>query len=84
MLQIVEMKVGKFSVSCLFKNCEDDFCWIFIGVYGPTLKVDREDFLSELGAIKGLWSELWCIAGDFNMIRFPPLSVVEEVVCPRQ
>ncbi|KAL6332120.1 hypothetical protein AAG906_025791 [Vitis piasezkii] len=41
------------------------------GVYGPTLKLDREDFLSELGAIRRLWSEPWCVAGDFNMIRFP-------------
>ena len=35
------------------------------------MKVEREDFLSELGAIRGLWNELWCVAGDFNMIRFP-------------
>ena len=70
-LQMVEMEVGKYSVSCRFKNCEDGFCWIFLGVYGPTVKVEREDFLSELGAIRGLWNELWCVAGDFNMIRFP-------------
>ncbi|RVW38181.1 hypothetical protein CK203_106220 [Vitis vinifera] len=42
-----------------------------VGVYGPTVKVEREDFLSELGAIRGLWNEPWCVAGDFNMIRFP-------------
>ncbi|RVW39511.1 hypothetical protein CK203_085969 [Vitis vinifera] len=41
------------------------------GVYGPIVKVEREDFLSELGAIRGLWNESWCVAGDFNMIRFP-------------
>ena len=71
MLQLVEMEVGKFSVSCHFKNCEDSFCWIFTRMYGPTVKLDREDFLSEMGAIRGLWSEPWYIAGDFNMIRFP-------------
>ena len=65
------MEVGKYSVSCRFKNCEDGFCWIFTGVYGPTVKLEREDFLSELGAIRGLWNEPWCVAGDFNMIRFP-------------
>ena len=70
-LQMVEMEMGKYSVSCHFKNCEDGFCWIFLGVYGPTVKVEREDFLSELGAITGLWNEPWCVAGDFNMIRFP-------------
>ena len=66
-----KMEVGKYSFCCRFKNCEDGFCWIFSGVYGPTVKVEREDFLSELGAIRGLWNEPWCVAGDFNMIRFP-------------
>ena len=35
------------------------------------MKVEREDFLSELGAIRGLWNEPWCVARDFNRIRFP-------------
>ena len=70
-LQMAEMEVGKYLVACRFKNCEDGFCWIFTGVYGPTVKLEGEDFLSELGAIRGLWNELWCVAGDFNMIRFP-------------
>ena len=70
-LQMMEMEVGNYSVSCRFKNCEDGFCWVFSGVYGPSMKVEREEFLSELGAIRELWNELWCVAGDFNMIRFP-------------
>ena len=35
------------------------------------MKVEREDFLSKLRAIRRLWNVLWCVAGDFNMIRFP-------------
>ena len=35
------------------------------------MKVEREDFLSELGAIRGLWNEPWCVARDFNRIKFP-------------
>ena len=31
MLQLLEVEVGTFSVSCQFKSCEDDFCWNFIG-----------------------------------------------------
>ncbi|RVW42423.1 Transposon TX1 uncharacterized 149 kDa protein [Vitis vinifera] len=70
-LQLEEMEVGNYSVSCRFKNVEDGFCWAFSGVYGPFVKVEKEEFLSELGAIKGRWNEPCCVAGDFNMIRFP-------------
>ena len=70
-LQLLEAEVGNFSVSCRFKNCEDDFCWLFFGVYGPSLMKEREDFWAELGAVRGLWSDPWCVAGDFNVVRFP-------------
>nr|CAN75065.1 hypothetical protein VITISV_005160 [Vitis vinifera] len=42
-----------------------------VGVYGPTLRGEREGFWEELGVIKGLWSDPWCVADDLNMIRFP-------------
>ena len=70
-LELVGMEVGLFSISCRFKNCEDGFVWIFSGIYGPTMKRFREFFWEELGAIRGLWNDPWCIGGDFNMIRFP-------------
>ena len=70
-LQLEEMEVSKFTVSCQFKNCEDGFCWCFSGIYGPIVKVEREELWSELGAIRGIWNESWCVEGDFNMIRFP-------------
>ena len=38
-LELIGMEVGLFSISCRFKNCEDGFSWIFLGVYGPTLKL---------------------------------------------
>ena len=40
-LQMVEMEVGKFIISCRFKNCDGGFCWSFSEVYGPTVKVER-------------------------------------------
>ncbi|RVW28979.1 LINE-1 reverse transcriptase-like [Vitis vinifera] len=70
-LHLLEAEVGNFSVSCRFKNCEDGFCWLFSGVYGPSLMKEREDFWAELGAVRGLWSDPWCVAGDFNVVRFP-------------
>ncbi|RVW24688.1 Transposon TX1 uncharacterized 149 kDa protein [Vitis vinifera] len=45
--------------------------WFFTRVYGPTMKRYREPFWEELGAIRGLWFDPWCIGGDFNVIRFP-------------
>ena len=45
--------------------------WVFTGVYGPVCNRDREDFWKELGSIKGLWSDPWCVGGDFNLVRFP-------------
>ncbi|RVW74084.1 hypothetical protein CK203_052234 [Vitis vinifera] len=40
---------------------------IFTGVYGPSPR--RQGLsLEELGAIRGLWEEPWCIGGDFNVI----------------
>lgn len=43
-LQLVELDEGNFSISYRFKNHEDSFCWSFIGVYGPTLEMEREGF----------------------------------------
>ena len=28
-------------------------------------------FWEELGAVRGLWGEPWCIGGDFNVTHFP-------------
>ena len=54
-LELVDLKVGLFLVSCRFKNIEDGFLWTFSGIYGPVLSGIREDFWDELGAIRGLW-----------------------------
>ena len=53
-------------VQKLFKNYEDQvFCGCLL-----VCRREREDFWEELGAIRGLWSNPWCVGGDFNMIRF--------------
>ena len=60
-----------FSILCRFKNCVDGVVWVFTGVYGPVCSGDREEFWEELGSVKGLWSDPWCVGGDFNLVRFP-------------
>ena len=70
-ISLVDSLVGNFSVSCFFRMEEDGFQWVFSGVYGPVEKSLRELFWEELGAIKGLWNEPWCVGGDFNEVLSP-------------
>ncbi|RVW14754.1 hypothetical protein CK203_092604 [Vitis vinifera] len=37
------------------------------GVYGPFSKEDKETLWGELGAIRGIWDDPWCLGGDFNV-----------------
>ncbi|RVW31856.1 hypothetical protein CK203_099023 [Vitis vinifera] len=66
-LELLEMEVGNFSILCRLKNVEDGVVWIFTGVYGPCNKKEREELWEELGAIRGIWEEPWCLGGDFNV-----------------
>ena len=70
-LQLVGVEESCFTLSCIFRNGEDNFTWVFTGVYGPVKRVQREDLWGELGAVKGLWGDPWCIGGDFKVVRFP-------------
>ncbi|RVX00508.1 hypothetical protein CK203_037006 [Vitis vinifera] len=44
-----------------FRNVEYGLTWIFTGVYGPFSKEDKDCMWEELGAIKGLWDDPWCL-----------------------
>ncbi|KAJ9682358.1 hypothetical protein PVL29_018304 [Vitis rotundifolia] len=55
----------------VFWDNRDGFSWTFTGVYGSTIRRDRECLWNELEAIYGLWNGLWCVAGDFNAILSP-------------
>ncbi|KAL6314020.1 hypothetical protein AAG906_011754 [Vitis piasezkii] len=65
-MEVVEWEEGQYSLSCRFKNVEDGAVWVFTGVYGPFTKEAREGMWEELGAVRGIWEEPWCIGGDFN------------------
>ena len=66
-LEVLEMDVGHFSISCRLRNVEDGFVWIFTGVYGPFSREDKEALWEELGAIRGILNDPWCLGGDFNV-----------------
>ncbi|RVW49313.1 Peptidyl-prolyl cis-trans isomerase FKBP20-1 [Vitis vinifera] len=66
-LEVLEMEMGQFSISCTLRNVKDGNVWIFTGVYGLFSKEDREILWEELGAIRGIWDDPWCLGGDFNV-----------------
>ena len=57
-------------LACL-EWAEDGFQWVFSGVYGPIENWYRESFWEELGSIRGLLDNPWCVGGDFNEILSP-------------
>ncbi|RVW38808.1 hypothetical protein CK203_074157 [Vitis vinifera] len=67
-LELLEWEEGQFSISCKFRIVENGTVWVFTGVYGPFNKKDRECLWDELGAVRGLWGDPWCVGGDFNVI----------------
>ena len=40
-------------------------------MYGPLSSAERNLLWDEVGAIRGLWEDPWCVGGDFNIIHFP-------------
>ena len=70
MMQLVDVEESRYSLSCKFRFLDDNFTWIFAGVYGTTSKGERELLWEDLGAIRSLWGEPWCMGGDFNTTRF--------------
>ena len=70
-LTLKGLEKGNFTISCRFKNLNDNFVWVFTGIYGPTENTIRELLWNELGAFREQWEDPWCLGGDFNTIRFP-------------
>ena len=62
------MVIGSFSVSVKFALDGCGPLWLFV-VYGPNSPLLRKDFWVELLDIFGLSFLLWCVGGDFNVIR---------------
>ncbi|RVW88874.1 hypothetical protein CK203_045021 [Vitis vinifera] len=69
-LEILDWEEGQFSLSCRFRNVENGTVWVFTGVYGPFTKEERECLWEEIGAIRGLWEDPWCVGGDYNITLF--------------
>jgi hypothetical protein len=61
---------GSFSLSVFLDFKDRGKAWIS-AVYGPNSPSERGPFWEELFALGGLCSPVWCLGGDFNVIRTP-------------
>lgn len=68
--KVIDSMVGEYSVSIHVAEADGSTWWLS-GVYGPATYRGRSDFLEEIGALFGMCGPRWCIAGDFNIPRFP-------------
>lgn len=74
--------VGEFTLAVTFRNIEDQFTWVFAGVYGPNFDRDRKILRDELASMLSWWNLWWCIGGDFNVTRFRSVKSGEACLCP--
>lgn len=76
-MELIDMELGDYFMCGQLTNTEDYFIWMFSGVYEPIQNGEREYFWATLCAIRGLWNNLWCINGDFNLVRFNLVRFLE-------
>ena len=67
-LHTEKVVIGSFSVSIKFALDGCGPLWLS-AVYGPNSPLLRKDFWVELLDIFGLCFPLWCVGGDFNVLR---------------
>ena len=82
-LNIMDWEEGQFTLSCRFKIIENEAYWVFMGVYGPFTKVEREGMWEEFGAIRGFWDDPWCLVGiSISLCINKKGAAKEELVQP--
>ena len=67
----IDVLVGQFSVSVLFRGVLDGFEWVFTGIYGPIADLHRANLWEELSTVRTRWNNPWFLFGNFNIIRCP-------------
>ena len=53
-LQLVGVEESCFTLSYRFKNSEDNFTWVFTGIYGLVKREHKEDLWGGVWRCKGL------------------------------
>ncbi|KAL4179146.1 hypothetical protein AMTRI_Chr13g85860 [Amborella trichopoda] len=62
--------IGEFSITLLLSNISDGVPWKLSAIYGPDSLTIRHRLWSELDYIASLPHAIWCVGGDFNIVRW--------------
>lgn len=62
-VKCIDEVVRRLSISIHLKDLGARNEWMFIGVYGPTSAINREDFWAELKGIHEGWGGPWMVGG---------------------
>ena len=71
MVKKIDVSIGQFSVSVLFRGVLDDFEWVYTSLYGPNADHNKATLWEELSRVRVRWDTAWFLFGDFNIIRYP-------------
>lgn len=69
-VEVVDHRIGVFSVSMLYRNKEDGFIWAFFGIYASCDQGDYET-LRGIVHVHGRLVAAVVLRGDFNPVRYP-------------
>lgn len=68
--QLINSWATKNTLTVVLKNTKTNEIAQFTTVYGPSVEVDKPEFISELKNVLGHINHPWIIAGDFNLVRW--------------
>jgi hypothetical protein len=66
----VDECVTRYTLTVSLRNADDNFMWVFEGVYGPNDDGERMVLWDEMVGLMSWWDRPWRFRGDFNVVRF--------------
>lgn len=69
-LELPDKEVGMSLFHAGLQTWKMDLFGLSLGFYDPLM--EGLSYGKECGALRGLWENLWCIGGEFNVICLPP------------
>ncbi|KAG2539779.1 hypothetical protein PVAP13_9NG494314 [Panicum virgatum] len=67
-LDLQNIQIGRYSITATLTMCYSAASFVLTTIYGPSRRVEKENFLQHLRQIKPAPGTKWIVMGDFNII----------------